>query len=584
MNQTEVVTHPGISDPVCSPDNDLAQEVPGAGEGGIPAPANVFTVEAVYDYAYVQHSAQRLGCRHPLHDLLVRGAMEQFARRLGSMAASNCGPRTGESTTCAECKPRVVCRRVWCVVAEPVNVHPADKERLRRRRKWLAEIGRRFGFKVLPVRVDWHGFRLRREDRRKSTSETERQWEPEDKGTDVTMALLMLRRAEAPDRPDGLLAVTGDADLAPALKQVQELRPPVRVVVAGFAHALSRVYSSNTPTGYEWEMSPIVLDPYLTPAPGEGKVRVAAVEVVCAGRGSQTKEGTKMVRVAADGAGGSGTSTRRAAAGIRPPEDIEVGRIAVNRPKRGELHVYRKRDGAMGSTVLCEEDGGKYGVALGVLKRFAEVGTYAGWAYVDEGRGLAFKFVVGEATAEPNSLLAIDTSDGRVDVPPSSTAGVQFEHGAWVAFYWRLASRNGDGKPRRQATRVYGLDSAHLPLIARLIADGKIVFPEHAEVLDTFFAGLSDADVAPQDTGRFKTALDRLVADSSVPSGFQVIARVERSRLTSGGVEVFGAIASGGRPTETGDGKTKGKTRRARGTRGSSAAAGDIVPLDLDIN
>ena len=365
---------------------------------------------------------------------------------------------------------------------------------------------------------------------------------------------------------------------------MQELDPTIRVAVAGFSHALSRVFYKRNPVGYEWEMSPIVLDPYLTPAPGKGKVQVAAVEVVCAGRGSQTKEGTKMARVATAGSGGVGAGARRMDARMKPPEDIEVGRIAVNRPRRGELQIYRKRDGRMGGTALCEEDGGKYGVALGVLKRFPEVGTYMGWVYAEVQRGLVFRFVAGDVAAEPDSLIAIETADGRVEVPPSSTAGVRFEHGALVAFYWRFASRNGDGKPRRQATRVYGLDRAHLPLIARLITDGKIVFPGHAEVLDTFFGGLSDADVAPQDADRFKTALDRLVADSSVPSGFQVMARVERSRLTSGGVEVLGAIASGGRPTEAGEGKTKGKTRSATRTRGSSAAAGDIVPLDLDIN
>jgi hypothetical protein len=434
------------------------------------------------------------------------------------------------------------------------------------------------------VPVNFFGFHLCADHRRNSQSEAERRWQPTEKGVDVALATHMLRRAVAPDRPEGMILYAGDADFAPVLQEIQRIRPPIHVVVAGFVHSLSRVFLRGNPVGYEWGSDPILLDPYLQTMGGNGKSAPDALRVNCVGDAGQKEEATVMNPRNSIGPkpGKRNGVPVRNEAGQRA--EIEVGRLAVNRPKRGELHVYRKRDGAMGSTVLCEEDGGKYGVALGVLKRFAEVGTYAGWAYVDEGRGLAFKFVVGEAAAEPDSLLAIDASDGRVEVPPSSTAGVRFEHGALVAFYWRFASRNGDGKPRRQATRVYGLDSAHLPLIARLITDGKIVFPGHAEVLDTFFGGLSDADVAPQDADRFKTALDRLVADSSVPSGFQVMARVERSRLTSGGVEVLGAIASGGRPTEAGEGKTKGKTRSATRTRGSSAAAGDIVPLDLDIN
>jgi hypothetical protein len=543
-----------------------------------------FQLEVFLDLANIEYSARRLGCRKPDLAALLQAAVREFAVRLGGQASDGLGRQREASKTRTPPTLSVVCRRVWCVCAEPANVHPADARRLEVRRRRLVEIEEQTGFTMLKEPLNFHGFRLCAGDRRNSVREAEREWRPAEKGTDVRLGTHMVTRAQAIDRPDGMILVGGDGDLASALRQLQEAQSPVRVMVAGFAHSLSRVFFRNNPVGYEWDMEPIVLDPYLTPAPGKGNVRVASLEVIRAVGEVQTKEDTRMVRVATGGAGGSGIGAQRGVVGMRPADDLEVGRIAVNRPRRGELHVYCKRDGATGSTVLCEEDGGKYGVALGVLKRFPEVGTYVGWAYVDVQRGLAFRFVLGEAAAEPDSLLAIDTSDGRVEAPPSSTAGVRFEHGALVAFYWRFASRNGDGRPRRQATRVYGLDRAHLPLIARLIANGWPVFPEHAEVLDTFFGGVTDADVPPQDAARFREALDRLAADPGVPSGFQVMARVERARLVSGGSQTSTTTAPQGPPAVPPEGKAKGKSRRAGKPGGYNLAAGDVSPLDLQVD
>jgi len=583
MNQTEAVTHPGISDSARSPDNDLAQEMPGSGESGNRPPAKVFTVEAVYDYAYVQHSARRLGCRHPPHDLFVRGAMEHFARRLGGAAESGCGPGTRGTAVPAECKPRVVCRRVWCVVSDPVNVHPADKGRLRRQRKWLADLGRRFGFTMLPVSVDWHGFHLSEEDRRNSTSETERQWKPEDKGTDVTMALHLQRRAEAPDHPDGLLMVTGDADVAPALQQIQKLGLAVRVVVAGFEHSLSRVYMRNSPVGYAWQGGPIILDSYLPPRGRNEKGTPASCRTDSVGECARTVEETTMsstngARDVAKKAGQHGTAPKNHSA------DPDVGRIVAACPKRGELQVYRKVDGLMGARVFCEDDGGKYGVSPGVRKQFPNVGTYRGLAYVDEGRGLVFKFVAGDTSAAREAILTISAAFGRVYVPGSLVRGKSLEHGTLVAFHWRLENGNGDGKARRRAESLYPLDGDHLPLIARLIANGKLVFPAHAGALDAFLGGLASGDVPPQDAGRFKTALDRLADDPGVPSNLQMMARAERARLVSGGPETPALTAPQAPPAVTPDGKTRGKTRRAGKPGGYNPATGDVSSLDLQVD
>jgi hypothetical protein len=264
--------------------------------------------------------------------------------------------------------------------------------------------------------------------------------------------------------------------------------------------------------------------------------------------------------------------------------DPDVGRIVAACPKRGELQVYRKIDGLMGARVFCEDDGGKYGVSPGVRKQFPNMGTYPGLAYVDEGRGLVFKFVAGNDTAAREAILTISAAFGRVYVPESLVRGKSLDHGTLVAFHWRLQNGNGDGKTRRRAESLYPLDGDHLTLIARLIANGKMVFPIHAGVLDVFLGGLASADVPPQDTARFRTALDRLADDPGVPGNIQMLARAERARLGSGGPETPALTAPQAPPAVTPDGKTRGKTRRAGKPGGYNPATGDVSSLDLQVD
>ena len=541
------------------------------------------SLDIFFDLKNAEHSAQRLGCTRPDYGRLVRGAVQEFARRLGVKLAEDSPKKAGERGADDEEGSRLVCRRIWAFVGKPENVHPGDRKRIQGWNGWVAGLRRRYGFEVLSTPIDFHGFHVRAEDRANSSSEAERQWQPVEKGVDVLLATHVWRRATAPDRPDAVLVISGDGDFAPVLQQMQELNPPIHVAVASFSHALSRVFYRRNPVGYEWSWEPIILDPYLAPLARIEKTAPASCRTGSVGEGAQTVEDATMSATNAD-RDEARKGGRQEAAPKNHNADPDVGRIVAACPKRGELQVYRKVDGLMGARVFCEDDGGKYGVSPGVRKQFPNIGTYQGLAYIDEGRGLVFKFVAGDDTAAREDILTIISGFGRVYVPESLARGKSLEHGTLVAFHWRLQNGNGDGKTRRRAESLYPLDRDHLALIARLIGNGKLAFPAHASVLDVFLGGLASADVAPQDADRFKTALDRLVADSSVPSGFQVMARVERSRLTSGGVEVLGAIASGGRPPETGEGKTKGKTRRARGTRGSSAAAGDVSSLDLQLD
>jgi hypothetical protein len=107
-------------------------------------------------------------------------------------------------------------------------------------------------------------------------------------------------------------------------------------------------------------------------------------------------------------------------------------------------------------------------------------------------------------------------------------------HGAWVGFRWQPGAVRGDGKARREATQILPLDSAHLSVIVGLVADGKLAFQHHAQVFQVFFSALPAFDgAAQQDLELLDTALAKLGADSSVPAEFQMLARVERTKLSA---------------------------------------------------
>jgi hypothetical protein len=491
--------------------------------------------------------------------------------------------KAGECGTYGETGPHIICRRIWAFVGKPENVHPDDRKRVQGWKGWAASLRQRYGFEVLSTPLDFHGFHVRAEDRANSSSEAERQWQPVEKGLDVLLATHMLRRAMAPDRPDGVLVISGDSDFAPVLRQMQELKPPIRVAVASFSHALSRVFYRRNPVGYEWGSDPIILDSYLAPLARDGKNAPALCRTDSVGGGARTVEDATMSSTNGD-RDGAKKAGQNGAAPKNHNADPDVGRIVAACPKRGELQVYRKADGLMGARVFSEDDGGKYGVSPGVRKQFPNVGTYRGQAYVDEGRGLVFKFVAGSTSAAREAILTISAAFGRVYVPGSLVRGKSLEHGTIVAFHWRLENGNGDGKARRRAESLYRLDEDHLPLIARLLASGKLAFPTHADVLDAFLGGLASGDVLPQDAARFKAALDRLADDPGVPGNLQIMVRAERARLVSSGPETPALTAPQAPPDVTPDGKTRGKTKRAGKPGGYNPATGDVSSLDLQVD
>lgn len=265
--------------------------------------------------------------------------------------------------------------------------------------------------------------------------------------------------------------------------------------------------------------------------------------------------------------------------------DLEVGRIAVTWPRYGRLDLYVKRDEKRGAVFVCMEDGGRFGTTAGVRKRFSDVGSYNGWGYVNPGQTVVFRFVPGDGSDAPESIIAIETSEGLVDFPASARREASYSDGALVAFYARPVRWSPSSQPRREATDVFPVDAEHLPVVARLISVGRLSFPEHNDVLELFF----DAIPGLQETDRrnrslYESALAFLAADSSIPAQFQTLARVERSKLSS--VE-SSATAAAQTQRQTSrhievQGAKKEKRKAARSNKGRILA--DVMHVDLRID
>jgi len=213
---------------------------------------------------------------------------------------------------------------------------------------------------------------------------------------------------------------------------------------------------------------------------------------------------------------------------------LEVGRVLVNCPSYGRLDVYLKADKKRGATVICEEDGGRYGVTSGILNYYSKPGTYRGWAYVNPEQAMVFKFVVGELSDRPEGIVTIEADSGRVACPASNANVCKYVDGTMVAFYGRFVRRKGSDRSLREATDIFTIDANHLPLVARLISGGKLAFPDHNEVLEIFFEALSSTQQqTQQNISLFDSALAFLAGNAGAPSQFQTLARVERSKLSA---------------------------------------------------
>jgi hypothetical protein len=178
--------------------------------------------------------------------------------------------------------------------------------------------------------------------------------------------------------------------------------------------------------------------------------------------------------------------------------------------------------------------------------------------------------------------MSIETESGRVDVSDTVRAGIALDHGALAAFYWRFVRGPAKERQRREATDVFPLDSQHLLLTARLISEGRLVFPNHADALGIFFEGLATEIVSPQDVNLFHDALSRLSTDPRVPADLQMLSRVERSRLKAGDAGSACVVRPPDRRNQAGA-KASGSPGSDSRSQRSATPADDVVQVKLQL-
>jgi hypothetical protein len=189
---------------------------------------------------------------------LIDAVARRFTERLGIRFVRT--PFTGERLAKATRQPIAFCRKVWCMACMPINCHLEDKNLVGGYRGFLRALRLRHGFNVEEIPLDFCGYHVRRQDRLSSHIQAERTWRRREKCVDVLLAVRLMQRCLSVNPPSGVIAVSGDADFAPAIREVARCDPPITVMVAGFADTLSNVYWSGRLLGYTWRFPPILLD------------------------------------------------------------------------------------------------------------------------------------------------------------------------------------------------------------------------------------------------------------------------------------------------------------------------------------
>ena len=457
---------------------------------------------------------------------------------------------------------------VWAFASQPVNCHPSDVCIAEAVANSLDGLRQLDGFRVQVWPRDLHGRPMA------SLSDPESRRE---KFVDGAVSTLLTKRCMSADPPAIIVMASGDADHIPALKTILEDHPTIEVFVAAFTDALSSDYRSGRRVDVTWQHQPILLDGWLADQGRHSQEKLARQQVTLSPRqGVQhmTSLGEHGVR---DGCGAGGRWP-----GAR---DLQVGQMAVSWPMFARLEVYTKKaSGQLGATVVCDEDGGKYGVTLGVMKRYPELGSYAGWVWVDRSRMLAFRFDAGEAATRPAPLLAIQAGRDRAEVDSRCWNGLTPEQGALVAFRARVVGSTIRGQLRRRVTQILPLDKQHVLVIANMIWGRQFVFPDHSDVLPVLFEALA-AQTLPilRNRDLLDAALERLSEYPGVPNEFQMLARVERSKLAAParGHVVQSVPPPGIAPQDTGG---SDKPEQTSDGPPQGAAPGDVVQVKLQLD
>jgi hypothetical protein len=182
--------------------------------------------------------------------------------------------------------------------------------------------------------------------------------------------------------------------------------------------------------------------------------------------------------------------------------------------------------------------------------------------------------------------VSVETPDGHVALPRGCAGAEGLAQGEWVAFYVGLPKYRRNARPLLRVSHMFPLNEKRPLVLAQLVAAGRLVFPQHGDLMEKFLQALPDVDdvLASQDAEVVRAALNRLADDPGTPGNLQMLARAERARLGLGGTETSTPTAPPVPPTPTPGDKTGGKTRRAGKRGGYNPAAGDVSSLDLQLD
>lgn len=214
---------------------------------------------------------------------------------------------------------------------------------------------------------------------------------------------------------------------------------------------------------------------------------------------------------------------------------LMLGQFAVTTPQFGELQVYLKHGEDPGAAFISEETGGKYGVTMAVMSRFNEPGQYEGWGYVNEDRGVAFRFLAQAREEVPGDWISIWSQGQHVAMPPRLQKKTKLADGRWVAFRARMRPSAQRDRKKMSATALFAVDVRHPGVLARLASEGRLNGQDHAELLAGLMGDLESEEVNLRDYVRrqWPQALTCIAEMQDLPEDLQALARAERTRLLS---------------------------------------------------
>jgi len=220
---------------------------------------SLLRVEVFVDCANINRAIEDLGMREVRYGRLISWATKKFKTRAREALTKTPLSRTMANLATSTTSPTFYRGTMWWFAAKPVNFHPDDRDLVAILENCNDAL-KDDGFIVQPVPVDHHGFHIRKELRKVSSDEWERNWNKQDAGVDIALATRLLRRCLAEDRPDAVLLVSGDCDFVPVLQEIMMTCPQVTVGVAAFRDRLAGVYWPNNKLGIQWHVRPIVMD------------------------------------------------------------------------------------------------------------------------------------------------------------------------------------------------------------------------------------------------------------------------------------------------------------------------------------